>query len=640
MRNLFNDGKFFTGCNYWASHAGTNMWHDWRPDVIDHDFELLAKENIKNLRIFPLWSDFQPIKMHYQGGGSEKEIRLGEDPLPNTEAGRAGVSELMADRFEEFCDLAEKHGIKLIVGLVTGWMSGRLHVPQLFETVNVITNPRAIRWQVKFVRYMVKRFKNHPAIAAWDLGNECNCMGPAMNSDEAYLWTNSITMAIKCEDNVRPVISGMHSSFPEYHFTPQVLGELLDVLCTHPYPIFTPYCDTDPITENKSVLHAVAETVMYRGMSGKPAFAEEVGTLGPLIASEENAASYINTILHLLWAHNCFGLMWWCGFEQKHLTHTPYDWNAVERELGLFHSDYSPKPVVKAIGDFTTYVNSFEHEKLPERIVDAVCIITQRKDSWLAAFGTFILAKQAGLDIEFCYVTDEIPDARAYIVPSVSDDQGIPDHSMKKILENVKNGAAYYQSIGPALVSPFTEYFGLKAHYHYRPVVADTVKIDGAELSFKRTYKVLYEEMGAKALLVDQDNIPVMSEYSYGDGTMYFLGYDLENIVGGTPGVVSGKYEQPYYKLYNLMEKLRNPLKKVKGNNPHIAYTEHILNDNKRIVVAVNCIPRESEGEFTLDGYKPGKILKNQGSVATSNGEKLTLNMKPNSAIIFEIDAE
>lgn len=32
---LFEQGKFSVGCNYWASHAGTNMWSDWRPDVLE-----------------------------------------------------------------------------------------------------------------------------------------------------------------------------------------------------------------------------------------------------------------------------------------------------------------------------------------------------------------------------------------------------------------------------------------------------------------------------------------------------------------------------------------------------------------------------------------------------------------------------
>ena len=79
---IFESGKFFTGCNYWASHAGTNMWSDWRPEVIEADFARLTEAKIGVLRIFPLWSDFQPLRIHRGGGGWERELRLGEDPLP------------------------------------------------------------------------------------------------------------------------------------------------------------------------------------------------------------------------------------------------------------------------------------------------------------------------------------------------------------------------------------------------------------------------------------------------------------------------------------------------------------------------------------------------------------------------------
>jgi endo-1,4-beta-mannosidase len=135
-------------------------------------------------------------------------------------------------------------------------------VPDLFEKVNVLSNPRAIKWEIRFVKYMVRRFKSHPAIAAWDLGNECNCMGGVDGADGAYLWVSAITDAIKTEDTSRPVISGMHGTFPEKQFRPEDLGEILDVLCTHPYPLFTPHCMTDAVMENKSCLHAVAETVL------------------------------------------------------------------------------------------------------------------------------------------------------------------------------------------------------------------------------------------------------------------------------------------------------------------------------------------------------------------------------------------
>jgi len=59
-------------------------------------------------------------------------------------------------------------------------------------------------------------------------------------------------------------------------------------------------------------------------------------------------------------------------------------------------------------------------EKLPERTVEAVCILTSGSDQWGAAYGSFILANQAGLDIEFQYGSQPLKDSKLYLIPSAS----------------------------------------------------------------------------------------------------------------------------------------------------------------------------------------------------------------------------
>ena len=331
MNKIFESGTFFTGCNYWASNAGLHMWTNWDAKVVDDDFRRLAENNIRYIRVFPLWSEFQPLVMHRKCKGEERELRFCEDPLDkSTAAGRAGMDMLMVNRFEVMLDLAKKRGISVIVGLITGWMSGRWFVPPAFEGKNPICDPFVIKWEIKYVDFLVRHFNDHPAIIGWDLGNECNCLGDA-DANSAYTWSATITNTIKSIDNTRPVISGMHSLLPEDIWSPEDQGEILDVLCTHPYPLFTPYCNTDPLNEQKSILHSTAETVMYEDIGGKPAFVEEMGTLGNMIASKRIAADYIRASLWSQWAHDCKGFMWWCANEQSHLTRTPYDWENVER---------------------------------------------------------------------------------------------------------------------------------------------------------------------------------------------------------------------------------------------------------------------------------------------------------------------
>lgn len=606
-QKLFESGKFFLGCNWWASHAGTNMWHDWDAGVVEADIKRLAEAGVDVMRVFPLWSDFQPLRMHRQFGNNEREMRIGEDPLPFTREGRAGIDPIMVERFGVLCDIAEKYGVRLIVGLITGWMSGRMHAPEAFSGCKLITDSRVVEWQIKFVKYMVERFKGHSAIAAWDLGNECNCLQDDVTRTEAYLWASTITNAIKAIDNTRPVISGMHGTCPDEDtvWRAEDLGEILDVLCTHPYPIFTPHCDTDPMGEMKSVLHSTAETLMYEDTSGVVAFVEEIGTLGPMISSEQVAGEYIRAAAISAWAHNLRGFVWWCANEQSLLTHTPYAWNSVERELGLFRNDGTKKPVLEAMSEMSRFVDSWERESLPERIKDAVVILTRNQDAWAVAYGSFILAKQAGLDVKFAFATDEIPESSIYIMPSLCSDSPIYLDAYRDLIERVKRGATLYMSIENALLSPFGDITGLKVITRSRRTSADKVTLPSGEtLDFDSLFKLDIESCGARVILSADDGTPALTEYPLGKGRVVFCAAPIELRMGTEAGLASGKNARPYYKLYELAG-LKSSEKIAASSLPTVCVTEHIVSDNERILVVINYSRCDENVNISLqNGYK------------------------------------
>ena len=102
-----------------------------------------------------------------------------EISLPDTPAGRCGVSELMMQRFETLADLAEKHGLKLIVAIMTGHMTFRQFVPPALDGRDIFRDPIALKWEARFLSYFVSRMKRHPAIFAWESGNESNYMSHA-----------------------------------------------------------------------------------------------------------------------------------------------------------------------------------------------------------------------------------------------------------------------------------------------------------------------------------------------------------------------------------------------------------------------------------------------------------------------------
>jgi hypothetical protein len=603
LHNFLQPGRFITGCNYWASHAGTRMWSDWNAAIVAADLKQLSQAGLQVLRIFPLWPDFQPLTCLYTGQGQPMEFRLGEEPLSFDEAGQAGISITAMKRFTELADLAEKNGLKLIVGLVTGWMSGRLFTPPAFAHLNVLTDPTVIMWQVRFVRYFVRTFKQHPAILAWDLGNECNCMAD-VSRQQAWVWTSSITNAIRVEDKDHPIVSGMHSLAPDKtaNWTMQDQGELTDLLTTHPYPIFTPHCDQDPINTLRSCLHATAESRYYADIGGKPCIGEEVGTLGPFLASDKIAADYVRTALFSLWAHDCHGLLWWCAYDQTHLDFAPYDWHAYERELGLVRANREVKPVALELGRFTEWIKNIPVDSLPSRRTDAVCILSEDQDSWGAAYSSFILAKQAGFDLEFQFCNQPLKPSGLYLLPSLSGGASFSRRFWLDLLERVRAGATLYLSHLDCMLVPFLEPAGLQVNTRQRRSTPVEFTLDGEDSGFtiQAPIRLSLESKGAAVLAREQDGNPLFTCTQCGLGQLYFLTVPLETALSNTPGIFYGKDSRPFWKVYQHIAQSILKTRRVACDAAEVGITEHVLAEDRLAVVMINYSPENLTPTITL----------------------------------------
>lgn len=601
--DLTGQGNFSIGCNYWASHAGTAMWSDWRPETVEKDLKQLSEAGLNILRVFPLWPDFQPLNLLRTCGGAPREFRMGEAPLPETEAGRAGVSEEMMARFKFFADKAEENGIKLLVGILTGWMSGRLFVPPAFEGLNVLTDPSVIIWEVRFVKYFVKYFKEHPAITGWDLGNECNCMGCAESRESAWIWASQISNAIKSVDLSRPVVSGMHGLKAEAEKGKWLIedqAEITDVLTTHPYPRFTPYCALDPINELRNGLHATAESCMYADIGGKPCIVEEIGVLGPMTCSDQIAADYARAVLFSSWAHDLRSFQWWCAYDQNHLKHAPYDWNAIERCLGLFRNDRFPKPIVEVYSKFRAFLEAAP--VLPERIKDAVCILSRVQDQWGAAYSSFILAKQAGFDIDFQYIEQPLKDSDFYLIPSVDGQAGLPAGKWREILAKVKDGATLYISLGDAVIEPFNEPFGVELQT--TQMRRGDAKYKFKDLSFASgaVRKFNLKNLSAEILATEEDGNPVFIQNKHGKGAIYFLAFPIEQELSETSGAFHDENAQPLWEIYKEISGSLSSRRVASKNNPCVGITEHVVNENERIMTLINYSSQAQKCEVSFSG--------------------------------------
>lgn len=631
---LTTPGKFVVGCNYWASHAGTNMWRDWQPEVVDADLRQLAEAGLQVLRVFPLWPDFQPITLLRGGSGAPFEIRLGEDPLPDDETGQAGMDPVMLERFTAFADLAQRHGLRLVVGLLTGWMSGRLYVPPALEGLNVLTDPLAIQWEVRFVSAFVRRFRQHPALLAWDLGNECNVMAQVPSQAAAWAWVSAITNAIRVQDPQRVIVSGMHGSGVLDTWPPALLGEHTDLLTTHPYPYWTPYCDQDPVTTIRTLLHSTAESRLYADLGGKPCLAEEIGTLGPMMASDVTAADFVRSCLFSLWAHDCHGLLWWCAYDQDHLSHAPYDWNTCERELGLIRADRTPKPVLAELDAFRAFVAGLPFDHLPAQPREAICLLPVGQDPWEVGYSAFVLARQAGFALEFQDANAPLREASLYLLPSA---RGILVMSRRRwlaLLERVRAGASLYISLDTALLPNVDEVLGVEVLGREKRSAPDAIDLPGVgALPFGGGYR-LNMQPGAETEVLARGaaGLPVFTRHAFGQGSVYLLGAPLEVYLTSTPGVFHQPGAAGYWQIYALVAEGCFPQQAIRKQHPLLGVTEHAQSENERVIVAINYSPsRQQTSLQARAGWRLGQVL--YGKI----DEQFVLDLPANQSAVFTI---
>lgn len=621
------------------------MWRDWRPEVIEADFAKLAAHGIKLLRVFPLWPDFQPIVLLRACAGQPVEMRMGEEPLPLDAVGQAGVSAGMLARFRDFCVLAERHGLQFIVGIITGWMSGRLFVPPGLEGLDPITDPVSLSWQIKFVRTFVENLRHQPAIATWDLGNECNCLGRAPSRAAAYLWTAAISNAIRAADASRPVISGMHSLTASAGDIGNVWfiddqAELTDILTTHPYPYWVRHTRSDPIDALRTTFHATAETRFYSDIGGKPCFVEEIGTMGPMIAGNEASGRFARVNLFSLWANDCRAFLWWCAHDQTGLAQAPYDWNGPEVELGLLRNDGTPKPVMLEISAFRDFLRTLPFERLPLRRPEAVCILTHGQDDWAAAFGSFVLAKQAKLELAFCHIEQAIPESPIYLLPSLQGQNCVPRRRWLELLGRIRAGATLYLSLGDGILPNFNEVAGVEVLTRGTgngSVFTTLPGRDGPVLSLRGGDDFVLAARGAEVLSTRSDNgSPAFWLHRYGQGQIIVLTAPIETELTVTPGTFAPD-GPAYWKVYEEVARARPTPRLIEVDAPALAITEHLLPDGRTFIVVINHSPTAQTAKVRLSGgMRVGQIWR--GTISGEVASQPVLNLQGHDALVFALE--
>ena len=608
------------GCNYWASVTGTDMWRDWRPEIIENDLKLLAEHGVKYLRVFPLWRDFQPVKKLYAWRNTFGEYVNAADEMPLGD-NILGMDPVQMEHFRTFAKMAAQNGQKLIVSIVTGWMSGRMFVPPAIEGKNLITDPEVHMWTSRFIRGIVSNFKDIKNIVMWDLGNECNCLSEAPDRYSAYAWTSMVKNCILAEDPTRPISSGMHSLGAETGavWTIEDQGELCDYLSTHPYPSPTVGGDIEPYNRMRTTMIPTAQSEFYSGISGKPCQIQEQGTFTESIGNREMSAESLRVNVLSAVANGIDGYLWWCGMEHRDLKSAPYRWSMIERELGLFDAEGQLKPVAKMMQKMNELVYSLP--KLKPKKYDAICVLGRMGDKWPAAFSSYALAKQAGLEITFRNCETAVPDADLYLLPAICGWQVTYRETYDELLDRVKNqGKDLYVSFDGGQLTGFEQFFGLRSHGFLNSNAEHRFALNEETFHYHTRTEILLEGAGAEILAENEEGNPVFTKFRYGKGNVYFLGFSPERILWPKADAFDVDKSEAYYKIYQQIgEKILNE-KIICSTNPQVSATLRETEDGEYLVFAVNYSDRAQKFTYTLNDDWKLKTIYGKSEIAACDG--------------------
>ena len=246
------------------------------------------------------------------------------------------------------------------------------------------------------------------------------------------------------------------------------------------------------------------------------------------------------------------------------------------------------------------------------------------------AYGTFLLAKQAGLYVKFCYISEEIPEAPVYLLPSLTSDRPYHSHEIAPVIERVKKGATLYMSWQDSLLSPFEEYTGVRSEYLVSVPRTETVEVAGEKVTLTGPTTMKLEMAGAEKLLATESGEPVLVKNKLGEGTVYYLNFPIEKNAGAT----SGMSETSTYKIYEMLD-IRNPERIASKTDSHTGLTEHPLDGESRLLVLINYEAKEKEITVSLkDGYKVDAFLPLEDSELVSEKDGvLTIRMARNSGV-------
>jgi len=365
---LHNSDDFVLGVNYWPRRKAMYWWANFDAGEVKEEFAIIKNVGMRLVRIFLLWEDWQPS--------------------PDT------VNPTALAHLETVCNIAANLGLSLDITFFTGHMSGPSWAPgwmlqpgqpmpagvnQVVSGQNVVncnylnpyTSPVALEAAELLLRTVVTRFKDHPAVGLWNLGNEPDLFATPPDAATGRAWAKRMAAVIRNIDQTHPITCGLHvpNLTQDNGLRVSDIFAQVDIPAIHGYPMYANWA-TGPLDPD----FVPFLCALTSALCGKPTLMEEFGgcTEAPgqpsrtwewtaygqprtqFMASEEEFAAYIEQVLPRLLEVGALGAVLWCyaDYVPELYNRPPCDEAHHERFFGLVRPDGSLKPHAQVIKRF------------------------------------------------------------------------------------------------------------------------------------------------------------------------------------------------------------------------------------------------------------------------------------------------
>lgn len=344
--------RFLLGINYWPRRSAMYMWQRFNLDEIGEDLAQIKALGLDVVRFFLMWEAFQP--------------------QPNA------MDERALHQFDALMDRIAETGLRAMPTLFCGHMSGVNWLPAWtleretsvgrFRTIangNVVdraigdfyADAELLRVQVSFAQRVGERVRDHPALFAWDLGNEFSNLRVPATAHDAAEWSARLTEAL-LEASGAGASGGMHGEDLDHdrRLRPSSIARPWPFAMMHGYSVYSAFARDRLDTNVVPFLYQLQQS-----FSGKRVLFAELGNPecppgldrvdGFACLDENELALYARGAIDRLHARGALGAFWWCwaDYDPALAKMPPFDRAPHELRFGVVRSDGALKPVAQVL---------------------------------------------------------------------------------------------------------------------------------------------------------------------------------------------------------------------------------------------------------------------------------------------------